>query len=197
MKNLIYLFLGVTLLSFNLSNAQEEKKVESFEVTDDSPFLINQFVVIEKESMSVAESFKMVSDWINIIYNTPKEVIKSKIDNEYIRIEGYKSNSPCIKVLGMPTCYDSKYSITFAFKENKIKFQVTRLQLYNAPSKYSAGGWSEASPTMSTMYKSNGKPNNMQVSIADGFTSNLNDLKNNLTEYINKPINEQTSKSEW
>ncbi|WP_372766539.1 hypothetical protein [Lutibacter sp.] len=62
---------------FNLSNAQEDTKVESFEVTEISPDLINQFVVIEKDSMTVEDGCKLVSDWIDIIYNTPKEVIKS------------------------------------------------------------------------------------------------------------------------
>jgi len=197
MKNLLFLFLSITLFAFNLSYSQEATKVESFGITKDLPFLINQFVVIEKDSMTIAEGYKMASEWIKIVYNTPKEVIKSEIENEYIRIEGVKRNSPCIKSLGMPICWDTKYSIIFEFKENKIKFQIKRLQLYSAPSQYAVGGWSEVSPTFALMTKKNGKPSKVMVSTYEGLAENLNDLRNDFETYIREPIKEKLTKSEW
>tara|TARA_A100001015_G_C15034372_1_gene735195 strand:+ start:1898 stop:2479 length:582 start_codon:yes stop_codon:yes gene_type:complete len=191
MKKLtLLLFVPIILFS------QDAKKVESFKVTKESPSLINQFVVIDQDEMPVEEGYKRVIDWINITYNTPKEVIKGQIENDYIRIEGYQSSNPCIKSLGIVSCFDNKYSISFEFKENKIKFQVTRLQLYSAPSSVSAGGWSEAQPNYAVMYKKNGKPVKLQHQIADGFTSNLNALQSSLSKYVSNPIDSSSNKDD-
>ncbi len=197
MKNSLLLFLSLTLFTINLSYSQEDAKVENFGCTKDAPSLVNQFVVIEKDSMTVAEGYKWATDWIKITYNTPKEVIKSEIENEYIRIEGIKGNSPCIKSLGMLICWDTKYSISFEFKENKIKFQVTRLQLYTAPSQYSTGGWSDSDSTYASLTRKNGKPAKDMISMDKGFNDTLNDLKNSFEQYINNPIKEKTTKSDW
>ena len=95
------------------------------------------------------------------------------------------------------SCYDTKHSLTFEFKENKIKFQLTGLQLYSAPNKYAAGGWSDANPDFNFLYKKNGKPRKNQIEFAEGFTSLLNRLQKNFMNYLNNPIKEQKSKSDW
>ena len=152
--------------------------------------------MINKESMSIEEGFKLVNEWINLAYNTPTIIIKSKIENDYIKIEVNKTNSPCVN-LKMTTCYDSNYFITFAFKQDKIKFQVTSLELNSPKTRNSSEGWSNYNPTYTLLYKKNGKPIENQVSIADGLMTSINDLKNDLEKYINNPIKKETSKSDW
>jgi hypothetical protein len=198
MKKIIYLFLTATIFCYNNSNAQDERKVESFEITENNPYLINQFVVINKESMAIEEGFKLVNEWINLTYNTPTIIIKSKIENDYIKIEVKKTNSPCFN-LKMTTCYDSNYFITFAFKQDKIKFQVTRLQLNSPKTRSSSGGWSNYNPTYTLLHKKSfiKKAIEKRISIADGLMTSINDLKNDLEKYINNPIKKETSKSDW
>jgi hypothetical protein len=197
MKKFIYLFLTASIFCFNNSNAQEETKVESFEITENNSNLINQFVVITKDSMTIEEGFKLVNEWINLSYNTPAILIKSKIEFDYIKIEVAKTKSPCIK-LKKTTCYDSNYYIIFAFKQDKIKFQVTRLQLNSPKTAQSPGGWSNYSPTYDLLHKkSTKKIIEKRIAIADGLMTVLNDMKNDLGEYINNPIKKETSKSDW
>ena len=38
--------------------------------------------------MSTQEGYDVVKKWINLTYNNPNIVIKSEIENEYIRIKG-------------------------------------------------------------------------------------------------------------
>lgn len=197
MKTYYRILFVAIFLYFNQSNAQEPTKVNSFKLTEETPFLINQFVVIEKDSMSVQEGYKTVLEWINIVYNTPKEVIKAQLENDYVRIEGSKSNSPCIKSLGIPSCWDTKYSLTFEFKENKVKLQLTRLQIYTSPNQYTSGGWGEAIPHFKSLTKKNGKPAKTMVQMYEGFETTIEDLHRDFEVYLKNPIKEQTAKSDW
>ena len=74
MKNLLKI---ISLLLFTLiSTSIFAQKVDQFNLSATSPSLVDQFLVLDKDGMSVADGYKMVKEWVNVTYNTPKEVIK-------------------------------------------------------------------------------------------------------------------------
>ena len=74
MKNLLKI---LSLLLFTLiSTSVFAQKVDKFNLSSTSPSLVDQFLVLSKDGMSVADGYKMATEWINVTYNTPEEVIK-------------------------------------------------------------------------------------------------------------------------
>lgn len=188
-----YLILFALLLSPYLIMAQGE----SFQINGESPELINQYVVIRKDSMTVKDGYNKILEWIKITYNTPKEVIKAELENEYIRIEGASDAITSKKMLGIPIYFRGKYSITFEFKENKVKMELTRLQVYSPPSQYSSGGWSDSQPDYASQTKRNGRPKKAMVYWNNGYVKSINDLMLSVQNYVNNPVKSIIKKDDW
>jgi hypothetical protein len=172
-------------------------QAKSFELTEENPELNNQYVVFEKDSMSISDGYNIVLDWINITYNTPKEVIKAQLKDEYIRIEGFNSAITSMTSLGLTHFYSGKYSITFEFKENKIKMELTKLQVYTEPTQFSAGSWSDINPSLVSTLKKNGKQRKSISQYVFGFVDSIDDLRLSLNNYV---VNEKKSvvkKDDW
>ena len=87
------LLLLLMLVSF-YSNAQETE----FKCTKEG---FTDYIVGIVEGKTSQELYKKTLDWVSYTYKNPKEVIKAQIENDYIRIEGAKSNLLCIKSLGL------------------------------------------------------------------------------------------------
>ena len=188
-----YLLVFVLFLSPYLITAQGE----SFQINEETPELINQYVVIKKDSMNVEDGYNKILEWIKITYNTPKEVIKAELENEYIRIEGASDAITSKKMLGMSISFRGKYSITFEFKENKVKMELTRLQVYSPPSQYSSGGWSDSYPNYASQTKKNGKPKKSMVYWNNGYVKSINELMISIQDYVNNPDKSIIKKDDW
>ena len=190
MKNLLKI---LSLLLFTLlSTSIFAQKVDQFNLSSTSPSLVNQFLVLDKDGMSVEDGYKMVTEWVNVYYNTPKEVIKGDVENEYIRIKGVGGSARCSKMLGELKCQDIKYSISLEFKEGKMKFQLTNLEVYYDPtdpaSPVHLKGWSSYNPQFQDLTKKNGKPYRVRIEDAESTMAHLNDLANNLAAYLENPL---------
>lgn len=190
MKNKITLML---LFCSFISFCQGEK----FELTSEKNELINQYVVIQKDSMSINDGYNKVLEWVNITYNTPKEVIKSQLENEYVRIEGFSENFTSQNILGVKYSYNGKYSITFEFKPNKIKMELTRIQIYSDRTQYSAGGWSDQYPTYEMQYRKNGKLKKQIAGYVQGMVNNIDLLRMNFQQYLFNENKSVVKKDDW
>ena len=107
---------------------------------------LNDFVVIETPG-TPEELYKKALGWINETYNTPDEVIKGNIENEYIRFQGVTNEIiHYAKILGIVTPYTpSRYMIELRFKEGRFKFELIEFEFYNQGSQYSAPGFIKGS----------------------------------------------------
>lgn len=195
MKSVVLkLFIFTITLFFTKSIVAQS---ENFELTEENSELINQYVVINKDSMSVSDGYNKVLEWINITYNTPDEVIKSQLKDKYIRIEGVDKSITTQNVIGTMFSYMGKYSLTFQFKENKIKMELTRLQVYNEPSQYSAGGWVDASPIYSLNFKKSGKLKKQYSKYQQGYVDSMNYLKLSLNDYAYNLTKSVVDEEDW
>ena len=107
-------FLLLTLLLFS--------QQKEFEFTKSG---INNFIVTEIANKSKAEIYTQTYNWILKNYKNPDEVINSKIENEFIKIQGIKSNLLCLK---SNLCTDVKYTLAFSFKDNKYKMEIINIE---------------------------------------------------------------------
>ena len=189
MKNLIFTFTLLFTFSFIAQNSK-------FELSDDKPTFPPQFVVIEKEGMSIEEGYQRIIEWVNVTYKNPAEVIKSQIENKYVRIEGFSSGLYIADRMGLIPPYDVKYVITFNFKENKIKFDVDSATFYIPPSQYSSGGWYDLVFVNSAMYKKNGKPK-YELTKAKKVMAYFDNLASTVQNYVNTPVEVATDDDDW
>lgn len=124
MKKIITIF---TVLCSFLSFGQEKE----FTFTKSG---LSDFVVASCEGKTQKELYTKCMDWISVTYKNPSEVIKSKIENEYIRIEGFSSDIVCYSYMGK-RCSDTKYEIEISFKDGRYKFDVLSISEFNNMSK--------------------------------------------------------------
>jgi hypothetical protein len=190
MKKIILGLLG--FISFSL-NAQETE----FKFTNDKEKGFTDYAVGNVEGKTAQELYKKTLDWVAITYNNPKEVIKAQIENDYIRVEGAKSNLLCIKSLGLLTCSDVRYQIEISFKDGKYKFDLTKLEQYNTPSQYSRGGWYEISLNdTSYCYKENGELRSIFKLYPSAIETEFNTLNTSLNDFF-KSNTIPSKKSDW
>lgn len=180
----------LTLLICTFGFAQETE----FKFTKDG---FTDYVVTEVPGKTQAELYKKVLDWVQVTYKNPREVIKAQIENEYIRIEGAKLSMLCIKTLGLMNCSNTRYQIEISVKDGKYKFDVTRLEQYQAPSQYAVGGWSEVSlANTSYCYKENGELKSLFKLYPSAIETEFNSLNKDLETFA-KSETVLSKKSDW
>jgi hypothetical protein len=185
-KTVLVLLMSVCFYT----NAQETE----FKFTKEG---FTDYVVIPIEGKTAQELYKKTLDWVSLTYKNPKEVIKAQIENDYIRIQGIKSNMLCVKSLGISTCFDVRYEIEISLKDGKYKFDVTRIEQYSPPSQYSSGGWVEFQLTnFAPYFKESGEVRQMFKQYPEAFQSTFNDLNKDL-ETLLKSNTIPSKKGDW
>ena len=88
MKKLILLLLFIPFISLS-----QELKTEEVVITEGTNYQkgtlisIDPVVVVESEG-TAQELYQKCIDWLNETYKQPEEVIKGKIEGEYVKING-------------------------------------------------------------------------------------------------------------
>lgn len=111
-KLLVLLFVNVICYS--------QTSIEKFEYTEIG---LNDYVVSEFNSVSKEEIYKKTINWVKETYKNPDEVMKMKIENEKIRINGIANK--ILNVKGYT--YNLEYVIEISFKDDKYKFELITL----------------------------------------------------------------------
>lgn len=148
MKNLLFaliaLFISASSYAQILWGTSTEEIKTKFKMTSGTYETLDEYVVIESEGTAL-ELYEKTLGWINETYNTPEEVIKGKVEGEYIRITGSTSKPlKYYKGLGMILTYAmNRYSIVIRFKDGKVRFEPTEIEVYIEPNPqaFVKGGW--------------------------------------------------------
>ena len=173
MKHLLIAVFALTTL-FGYS-----QDIPKFELTKDgvSPIIVNI------DSMSAEAIYKKTLNWVQESYKTPKEVLKTNIENEKIRVDGFKKNAWFYKSLGVTNSYDIEYSFEVEFKENKIRLTFTPGQF-----------WADNQKVLydyKTFFKSSGEVKGAYKDAKPSLEQSMNDLTASLYNYI------KGKKSDW
>lgn len=129
---------GMNTLSFT------DKDYYSFRRLDNNlPFfefkekMFTDYVVINIDSLNQKKLYERTLNWVKETFKNPDKVIKMTIENEKIRIEGYKENLYCVKgIFSMASCYNGTFTIEISFKDGKYKFDPTYIEYHVPASQY-------------------------------------------------------------
>jgi hypothetical protein len=201
MKLRILAIIMISILTTYLVNAQSVGANELNQFPTEFKFDKNgftDFVVINIPNKTTAELYKSTLEWVNVTYKNPKEVIKSQVENEYIRIEGIRMNMFLTKVLLSNFYHNGRYQIEISFKDGKYKFDVISLEIYISPSQYTAGGWNPIKiDNTKYYYKDNGE---LKSFAGKALPQEIESTFNFLNSDLKKSIQEgalPSKKSEW
>jgi hypothetical protein len=182
------LLIVLTAITFKISYSQKNSeyfKIKEQVVTEGKTVyergtfasLENYTAVVEIENKSATEMYQSALNWLQETYKNPEEVIKAKIENEYIRWRGISSFRPCVDALGMIYCQDVRWTIEVRFKEGRFKWDFVEFEVYTEPSKYGSGGWNSVLPTF--RYK------NHKNKVKTQEAKNVRDLRDTTNSFIN------------
>ena len=84
------------------------------------------YVVFKADSLSAKDLYNKALGWINTTYKNPNAVIKAKIENQMIRLEGFERGafSRTFKD-GDKAEYDVNYTLTIEFQDGKYRVLFT------------------------------------------------------------------------
>jgi hypothetical protein len=122
------------IISCSLLNAQ--KLLVTPEGLKDSLNIDKSYVVISIEGKTAKDLYESVIKYVNITYKNPKEVLKGNIENEYISFETYVANFPLTKNGYAKMNIGTKYLTTLSFKDGKIKYEISDMEMKAVDSQY-------------------------------------------------------------
>jgi len=158
----------ILLLVFNFSFSQNEKVVISKSGISE---MINTI-----EGKTTTENYNSVLEWINKTFKNPDYVIKSKIENKYIRFYAIDSFKP----KRSPVFVNLEYMVEIEFKENK--FKVAFLEVI----------YHESKEVPDSFYKNNGEERTDPY-----YITSKESIEQILTKMNEDLIKSCTSKSDW
>ena len=171
-----HLLITVFVLTSFIGYSQD---IPKFELTMDgvSPIIINI------DSINAEAIYKKTLNWVQESYKTPKEVLKTNIENEKIRVDGFKKNAWFYKSLGVTNSYDMEYSFEIEFKDNKIRLTFTPGQF-----------WANNQKVLydyKTFFKNSGEVKGAYKDAKPSLEQSMNALVSSLYNYI------KGKKSDW
>ena len=106
---------------------------QKYEVTPnglkDKSNIENAFLVIEAPEKSIAELYQNAIKYINENYKNPDEVIKGKIENDYLRFETYVPQFTKVNNSGAKLDVSMTYTTELRFKDGKVRFEIIALSI--------------------------------------------------------------------
>jgi len=161
----------ICLIVFNLHvNAQKwSVNPEGLKDSNDST---KTYVVLTIDNKSAKDLYSETLKYISKNYQNPDEVIKGKIENEYLKFVTYDSKFTELKVGYNKIPWNASYTIELNFKDGKVKYEIIELEIKNE-SNYTLAF--QGSGMSFYIYKKNGelKMPDAKVNIEDYSTNKL------------------------
>ena len=88
-------------------------------------------MVINTPDKTAEQNYNNVLKYINKTYNNPKEAIKANISFEYLKFDTFISDFLITKNGISKDTNDARFSIEISFRNDKVKFEVVSLSIYN------------------------------------------------------------------
>ncbi len=106
---------------------------QEFEITKEGMFSKSdhdkKYIVLEFPEMDAKTLYQSCIKMIYEEYKNPDEVIKSKIDNEYLRFDNYIPQMLTVKNSFQKLYVDTSYTTELRFKDGKIRLEITDLEM--------------------------------------------------------------------
>lgn len=93
------------------------------------------FVVLNIEGKTSQQLYDKAISFVNLYYKSPVDVIKGKIEGEFVKYITHVSNFLVVK-RGGKMMIDADYTIQLNFKDHKVKFEVIELTMHTQRGNY-------------------------------------------------------------
>ena len=80
------------------------------------------FIVLKIDNMIAKQLYDNAIKYIHKNYKSPEDVIKGKVDGEYLKFNTFKSNFLYVNNSGANILTDAKYTTELNFKDGKVKY---------------------------------------------------------------------------
>ncbi len=158
----------------------------TFSINAQIPFKYNpdgttDYVVYSIDKTSAADIFTKTINWINVTYKNPDKVIKAKIENEMIRIDGYSSSAfSRTFASGNKADYDVTYTLEIQIQDGKYRVKYSHNEI-----KVDGGiVYFKFLDVLNNVADTNG---NAWLGAKEQYENNVNKLMESLFIYITKP----------
>ena len=142
MRNLLLLLFVTSIFQLNAQEFETRTLVveEGTNAAKGTFQYLKPMMVLEAEGTSI-ELYQKAINWVNETYKNPEEVIKGKVEGDYLRLEGFTSSLLQQNVIGVMYYYDVRYTVQVNFKAGRFKYEITKMEQYFPPSQYSSSQW--------------------------------------------------------
>ena len=87
------------------------------------------FVVINVEGKTSKELYENALKYINKNYKSADDVVKGKIEGEYLKFITHVENFLIVKNTGVKVQIDADYTCELNFKDGKVKFEIITIDM--------------------------------------------------------------------
>ena len=94
--------------------------------------LDNSFVVILDSAKKSNELYQNAINYIKINYKNPNEVVKTTIENSYLKFETFSSSFITYNNSGAKIPINTKFTTELKFQDGKIRFEIIELDMTGA-----------------------------------------------------------------
>jgi hypothetical protein len=134
-------------------------------------------IVVNVDTLKADHLFKKAINWVQETYKNPEKVLKAKIENEKIRVDGFANNAWWYKTLGMKMSYNMDYSIEVSFKDGKYRFEFVVGQFYT-------DGGQKFLANYSSFFKSSGEVKGVYSEAVPSLEETMNNLSLSFHNYV-------------
>lgn len=158
--NLVCLALCISLGSFG------QKATPKFKLTTKGV----EPIVIDLDTLTTPVIYSQTMNWIKHHYKESENVLKTHVQDELIRIEGYQENAWHYKATGKKYYFDAAYALQIEIKDNRVRLKYEPGQFWSTKPK------SRTTYTYTTFFKPNGDPTPMYAEGKKEFEASMNNL---------------------
>lgn len=135
------------------------------------------YVVVSAEGKTAKQLYDNAEKYVNKSYHSPEDVIKGKIEGEYLRFITHISDFLEVNNSGVMIPTDADYAVELNFKDGKAKIEISSLDIYSQKGGYKvlfSGGAFQGYPIYDK--KGNLKRPDTKLFIESYFNSQLNTI---------------------
>ena len=177
MKKIILLFVLISGFTFGQSIPEFQFSNKGF----------NNNLVFDVPNIKKEEIYKKTIEWIKLNYNSPEKVIKSQIEDQYIRINGFNNQGICNKMLGTYFCWGLYYTLEIHIKDDKYKLILSEVYTYEREKTY-------VDIYQKTLYDRKGNLKKSGEPIFNSLNKTINNVSSGLYDYV---IGKTNINSNW
>jgi hypothetical protein len=209
MKKLLFtIALLISAVSFGQSFELSDKQVDDGPKIAQGSYKIFTPVLVLEVTGSAEDLYNKTINWVNETYKNPDEVIKGKVEGKYVRINGFVASLISANVIGTTITWDVRYSLEIKFRENKLRYEVTKMEQFIPASQYGSARWDDMAfgfkvvkrkgkANKKTGLRSPGKIDKDGARNYESVKSYFENLGLGIKEYVENNNSESASDDDW